>query len=280
MMEINYDPQYQYVNLDNGIRLSYVELGDKGGDTVVLIHGATDSYLSFSQVASVLQGKGYHVFIPELRGHGNSDKPEGELYAAELLAEDIAEWMNKAEIKLAHIVGHSLGSMVAQDMAIAHPELVSSLTLIGSAAKFAGNPTIQWLLEGDSEFPGIANLAEVPDDFIRDWTASTNYDEEFVKRTYTNAANLPNFVWGSVFRGAITADNSETLVSVTVPAQIIWGTADNLFSKEDQLALIDALGSGHIVFKPKPGIGHNTHWEGKLYAEIADDIGSFIEGLN
>lgn len=277
MKEIGcYSPQYQYVKLDTGIQLSYVELGEKNGDTIVLIHGATDSYISFSQVASVLVDKGYHVYIPELRGHGNSDKPEGELFTAELLTKDIVEWMDQVSIEKAHIVGHSLGSMIAQNIAIAYPKRVSSLTLIGTAAKFADNPTIAWLLEGDDEFPGLDGLDEIPDDFIIDWTSSTNNDEEFIKSTYEHAKNLPASVWGSVFKGALEADNTSALASVTMPVQIIWGTADVLFSKEDQLTLIDALGSGHIVFKPKPDIGHNVHWEGDLYKTIADDIDSFI----
>lgn len=145
MIEVNYEPEYQNLSLNTGITMSYVELGPETGTPVVMIHGATDSYLSFSQVSVHLAAAGFHVYIPELRGHGQSDKPEGENYTTALLAGDIYAWAQQLEIPPAHYVGHSLGSFITQEIAIEHPEMTESITLIGSAASTANNPLVAYL---------------------------------------------------------------------------------------------------------------------------------------
>jgi len=86
---VSYDPAYQYVDLDTGIRMAYVDLGDASNPTVVFLHGATDTYLSWSQIAPRVANSGYRVIVPELRGHGKTDKPEEGPYTLQTHAKDI-----------------------------------------------------------------------------------------------------------------------------------------------------------------------------------------------
>lgn len=62
--------------LPNGLQLAYVEMGDPNGVSVLLLHGFTDSARSWSLAAPYL-AKGFRLVAPDLRGHGDSDKPEG-----------------------------------------------------------------------------------------------------------------------------------------------------------------------------------------------------------
>jgi pimeloyl-ACP methyl ester carboxylesterase len=270
-----YEPKYSYAKLNTGINIAYVTLGDKKNTPIVLIHGVTDTYLSFSQVAPVLEKAGFYVIIPELRGHGKTDKPKKETYTIERHTADINALLDKLEIKKAHISGHSLGSFIAQNLAVKNPDKVSSLILIGSAASLEGNPTLAWLLEGDADFPGINKLKSLTDDFLNDWTASSNYDPVFVKKTFENAKNLPLYAWVNAFNGISL--NPENLPKIKVPVEIIWGTQDTFFPLKDQLELIEKLGSDYIVFIKKEGASHNTHWEGKLGEETANDITNFVK---
>jgi len=275
--DINYVPRYKYKILSTGIRMSYVELGDKNGEPVVLIHGATDSYVSFSQVGAYLSDLGYHVYIPELRGHGKTSKPENIEYTIDLHAEDIDSWMNKINLETAHFVGHSLGSFVAQEMAITYPEHVKSMTLIASSNTVVDNPVFTWMLEGDEEFPGLLNFGgEIPAEFVEEWTATDNWDENFINYTYKHAEKLPYHVWINVFSN-MDVDNSERLSSVTVPTLIIWGSLDDLFSIDDQFALIEALSASDVTFIKLNGLGHNTHWSGEAGADISRYIAEFIK---
>jgi pimeloyl-ACP methyl ester carboxylesterase len=264
------------IELKTGINMAYAELGNEPGQTVVMIHGATDSRVSFSQIAVKLADEGCHVYLPELRGHGESEKPD-EKYTIPLLTKDIEAFMDGLGIGAAHIVGHSLGSFIAQELAITRPDLVLKLTLIGSSNKLAGNDTLRWLLDGDSDFPGVMSLnGEMPDEFIVEWTSSTNEDTAFIEATYNHAKNLPAATWVNMFSGVENWDNTERLSEVTTSAQVIWGTNDTFFDKRDQMLLVNSLGSKHILYLPKVGKGHNTHWEKDMAAEITEDILRFL----
>jgi pimeloyl-ACP methyl ester carboxylesterase len=274
-LEKLYNPQRSFAKLNGGFKIAYVELGDKSNPPVVLIHGVTDSYLSFSQVAPRIADAGFYVIVPDLRGHGKTDKPNEGYYTLDDYTADINALLEKLGVKKAHITGHSLGSFIAQNLAIKNPDKVSSLTLIGSASKIKDNPTLAWLLEGDDEFPGINKVKKIPDSFLADWTASSNYDENFVKKTYENAKALPLYVWKNALNGI--SINSENIEKIKVPVEIIWGTKDDFFPIKDQVELIENLGSSRIVFIKKEGAGHNTHWENRLDEEVAKDIVDFIE---
>ena len=64
------------MDLDTGIKMTYLTCGPEDGIPLLLIHGATDSRISWSQVAPKLADAGFRCYIPELRGHGKTDKPE------------------------------------------------------------------------------------------------------------------------------------------------------------------------------------------------------------
>jgi pimeloyl-ACP methyl ester carboxylesterase len=191
---------------------------------------------------------------------------------------DIASLLSKLKIKGANITGHSLGSFIAQGLAVNRPEYVSSITLIGSAATLEGNETLNWLLEGGDGFPGVNHVKEqLSDEFLTEWTASSNYDENFVRRTYEHAKGLPLYVWVNAVNGV--SNSPDKLKDIHVPVQIIYGSEDAFFSRDDQLDLIKGLGSDYILFQVKEGSSHNTHWEGHLDVEIADDIVNFLKSL-
>jgi pimeloyl-ACP methyl ester carboxylesterase len=113
----------------NGIRLRYESWG-VGTTHVVFIHGlgscAEDWFMQLPAFAA-----DYHCIAIDLRGHGLSDKPVGE-YSVALFATDIALLLASLGLAPAHIVGLSLGGMVAQQLGIAHPYVVRSLTLLNT----------------------------------------------------------------------------------------------------------------------------------------------------
>jgi pimeloyl-ACP methyl ester carboxylesterase len=272
--EITYAPSYSYAELPTGIKIAYVALGERTNPAVVFIHGATDSYISWSQIAPRVANAGYYAIVPELRGHGKTDKPEAGPYTVEFHAGDIAALLDYLKIERAHFVGHSLGTFVSSQIAAKRPPLVSSLTLIGGARTVAGNATAAWLLEGDGDFKGVNHEKELSEDFLRDWTASTNYDPRFTEKTYEHAKSLPLYVWRNVFNGLLKPVDG--LEKITAPVQLIWGTSDNFFTLDDQNALIYALSGTTVTLIKKEGLSHNTHWEGHEDESVTKDILSFI----
>ena len=74
----------------------------------------------------------YHAFAVDQRGFGDSERPDRG-YRIEDLAADAAAFLDAVAIERATVVGHSFGSFVARRVAVAYPERVTGLALIGSA---------------------------------------------------------------------------------------------------------------------------------------------------
>lgn len=98
------------------------------GRPVVAIHGLTASFLSYAGVAERLDGR-RPLFAPDLRGRGNSDKPDGP-YGMAQHARDVAAAMQSLELGPSLIVGHSMGAFVASALAEQNPELVNGIIMI------------------------------------------------------------------------------------------------------------------------------------------------------
>ena len=124
-------PRHADVRVGTGVRLHFVEQGDPTGQPIILLHGYSDSWVSWTQVLPLIDRK-YHVYVPDLRGHGESDRPAIG-YTFPDFAGDVIAFMDAKGIKKATIVGHSMGSFVAQHVATMAPERVEQLVLVGSA---------------------------------------------------------------------------------------------------------------------------------------------------
>lgn len=271
-----YQPDFKTVKLSTGINMRYAQLGPATGPAVVMIHGATDSYISYSQVAPVLAAAGYRVYVPELRGHGGTDKPQAGPYSISVHQKDISAFMAQMGVTKAWIAGHSLGGLITQQMAIVEPQKVVGLTLLGTGPKTAN---LQWLLTGDGDkFPGVLTFkGKMPDDFVKEWAGTNNYDKVFSEKTLTHARSLPMSTWVNTFKGLEKVDLSAGLRNIKIPVQIIWGSADTLFTRQDQIDLISGLSNApNIDFVTKSGATHNVHWDGRLGEQVSQDILHFM----
>lgn len=113
----------------NNIHLYYEMHGTKA--PLLFIHGLGASTQDWEYQRDVF-AKNYQVILVDLRGHGQSDKPNMP-YSIPLFAQDIAQLLKTLALFPTHVVGHSLGGMVALQLVLDFPELVKSLTLVNSA---------------------------------------------------------------------------------------------------------------------------------------------------
>ena len=127
---------------ENGIEINYEAQGD--GEPMVLI-----PYLAADQACYAFQvgeyAKYFTCYSIDPRGAGLSGKPAGE-YTTELLADDVAAFMQATGIEQAHIFGVSLGASVGMWLAGKHPELVKTLSLHSAWDKT--DPFLRVILEG------------------------------------------------------------------------------------------------------------------------------------
>ncbi len=110
----------------NGIQLHYVIGGH--GDPVVLLHGFPQSWYEWRHVMPAL-AKNYTVIVPDLRGFGDSSKPDTG-YDGKTTAQDIYQLISQLGFNKILLVAHDVGSQTAYSYASAHPNNVSKLVLM------------------------------------------------------------------------------------------------------------------------------------------------------
>jgi pimeloyl-ACP methyl ester carboxylesterase len=259
-------------SLPNGMTLGYAELGNPAGPPLVLIHGYTDNARDWVLLAPHLDGN-RRLILVDLRGHGRSGKPEC-CYGLVDFAYDIKLLLDGLRIGRADVVGHSLGSVIAQTLAELWPERVRRLVLISSTAR----PLVLMGMSPGVDFrTEVARLADPidPDSpFMRWWYASpTPVDAEFLRRQCRDAAAIPARVWLAIYdQGIAPADPQRTLPSLKVPILLMWGAKDFIFGADDQRILAAALPGAHVVIYPE--LGHNPFWEDP--PRVARDINAFL----
>src|SRR3954470_17870649 len=116
----------------DGVRLSYERHGD-AGDPLLLVMGL-GSPLEFWEFQTPVLARTHRVCIYDNRGVGKSDKPAGP-YDVRTLAKDAVAVMDACGFARAHVVGLSMGGMIAQELAIRHSDRVGALVLAATYAK-------------------------------------------------------------------------------------------------------------------------------------------------
>src|SRR5919201_1007132 len=116
----------------NGDTSLYFDIGGAGEETVVLVPGLGLPGSAWGTVIDRLE-RLHRVVVVDPRGSGDSDKPTTP-YTAALVAHDLRAVMEAAEVQSAHLIGLSMGGMIAQDFAIRFPEMVESLVLLSTFA--------------------------------------------------------------------------------------------------------------------------------------------------
>jgi pimeloyl-ACP methyl ester carboxylesterase len=114
-----------------GVRLHWAEFGEASAATpIVLLHGLNNSYLSWSHAGKLL-AKDRRVLMPDLPGHGLSERPNVG-YELDWYARVMARWLEAVGVEKADIVGHSFGGGVAQMLLLECPERIRRLVLVAS----------------------------------------------------------------------------------------------------------------------------------------------------
>jgi pimeloyl-ACP methyl ester carboxylesterase len=253
--------------LKTGVRLRYAESGDPVGHPIILLHGYTDSWFSFSRVLPNLD-QSYHVYILDQLGHGDSERPRSG-YTFPDFAADVIAFMDAKGIMRATLVGHSMGSFVAQGVALAAPERVERLVLIGSATTVRNQTVLEFQ-------EAVENLGEpVPAEFAREFQVSTVHQplpNEFMDRVVTESRKLQARVWKAVLAGMLAGDYKARLGDIRTPALIVWGDRDTFFLRAEEDALAATL--PNAVLKVYPETGHCPNWERP--EQFAQDLKEFI----
>jgi pimeloyl-ACP methyl ester carboxylesterase len=271
-----FDAMRKKAVLPDGETLAYIDTGNPSGPPVVLIHGYTDNARDWVPLMPYLSTR-FRLILVDIRGHGQSSKPEC-CYTRLDFAYDIKLLLDSLGIGRADIVGHSLGSIIAQTFAEFWPEKTRRVVLIASTG---GRPP--GMAPPKFDFAGeIRKLKEPiePDSpfMIAWWDSPTPVDPDFIRRQRKDAAGIPLRVWLAVLDQGLPSDNlygdlQSTLPRLKAPTLLIWGSKDPIMEEPMRKTLVDALPSAQVkVFE---GLGHNPFWEDPR--QVAAVINPFLE---
>lgn len=254
--------------LPDGRSISYIDTG--GSDPVlVLVHGYSDSSRSYSMIEPWL-GR-YRLIIPDLPGHGESALRTG--WEISELADDIARLIAQLGSTPLAVVGHSLGAMIALELA-ARPNFEAGklVTISGTLA-----PRMPSTGPLGKQILRLSDPIDSNDPFFADWHAGPKHvDPDFLKHLSIEAAAIPAAVWQAIFSELSRLDLTAAASQISVPLLCISGSEDELFDASHRQHLLKALPDAKSIVMD--GFGHNPHWEDP--AKVASDIDSFIRAPN
>lgn len=276
----------------NGIEIEYETFGDPANPAILLIMGLGIQLLGWHEVfCNMLVERGYFVIRYDNRDVGLSSKiedgPQPDVmrllagdyssasYTLDDMADDAAGLLDAIGVEEAHLVGVSMGGMIAQTLAIRHPERVLSLTSIMSTTgdQAVGQPRQDVIMalitpapEGREAFIDYqANLFRLigspeypmPDDQLRD----------IIGRSYDRMNYPPGFL--RQLAGVMASgDRTTALANVDVPTLVIHGEADPLIQADGGEATAKAIPGAKLV--KIAGMGHD--FPPQLWPRFVDEI--------
>jgi pimeloyl-ACP methyl ester carboxylesterase len=261
------------------IELCYETFGAAGSPPLLLIMGLAAQMLMWDDdFCEQLAGRGFRVIRFDNRDVGRSThlrgaktpkrwhlllrSPRGAAYTLDEMAEDAVGLLDHLDIAAAHVVGASMGGMIAQLMAINHPDRVLSLVSIMSTtgARGVGRPE-----------PRVARhllrrAARERDAYIEDHIATYrligspgyDFDEDRQRQRAARLFERGVYPAGSARQlGAVTSsqDRTEQLGAIQVPTTVIHGDADPLVDVSGGRATAAAIPGATLTIVP--GMGHD-----------------------
>ena len=231
------------------MELTFEEFGT--GDAILLIHGLGGTGNVWGPQATLL-ARYFRVIVPDLRGAGRTVGP-GDISVATLVG-DVLELLDHLDVKLAHVLGHSFGSVIAQHLTVQHPKRVRSLGLIGPI-RVPSEMSVKALrdraaLARKEGLVGIANTT------VQAGTSAA---------TKATRPEVVAFVRELVMRQdparyadtceAIAAVQPAALETITCPTLVVTGDEDATSPPAAAKAIADAIPGSRYLILPRCG-----HW--------------------
>ena len=260
----------RFVRIQEGdldLQLHYNDVG-QGAETVVMLHGSgpgASGWANFNRNIEPLTSAGYRVILMDCPGWSKSDPIVCRGSRSDLNARALKGLLDALDLDRVHILGNSMGGHTAVAFALANPQRVGKLVLMGGgtggASPFTPMPTegIK-LLNGLYREPTIDNLKKMMSVFVFD--ASSLTEELFQTRLDNMLArrdHLENFVASLAANPKQFPDFSPRLHEISAPTLVVWGREDRFVPMDAGLRLLAGLPNAQLhVFNR---CGHWAQWE-------------------
>lgn len=279
------------IALPGEVRIATETFGEASSPSVLLIMGAMASMLWWpDDFCRALAQKGLHVVRYDNRDTGLSTKyPAGTPgYSFSDMVDDAVAVLDGHDIGKAHVVGMSMGGMLAQMLALRYPTRIASLSVISTSpvgidtSKLPGMTAAYLTHSAKGADVDWSDRARVIEFMVEDsrMLASTAHPfdagrlRDFVSRDYDRAGSLASAANHFMLMDGAA---SERISDLSAPLLVIHGTADPIFPVEHGRTLASAVSGARLV--EVPGGGHELHrddWAIMIDA-IAAHVGTAVE---
>lgn len=236
------------INESNNIR--FVEVGNKKGSTLVLLHGLFGALSNFEHLIKYFMPK-YRIGIPLL--------PIFELPVREINLQAfvgyVERFINMMGYQKVHVLGNSLGGHIALLYALENPNMLASMTLTGSSGLFENNMGSSYPHRKDYEF-------------VKERTKATFYDgnlatKDLVDEVYSMLNDRHKVIrLIATSKSALRNNVAERLPEIETPTLLVWGKQDSITPpfvgekfkeciKNAELVFLDKCGHAPMMERPK-----------------------------
>jgi pimeloyl-ACP methyl ester carboxylesterase len=255
--------------LASGARLNFEDGGE--GPPIVLVPGLGMAEAVWADARRRLEPR-FRVITVDPRGSGQSEKPPGP-YTGELVAADLAAVLDAAEVKRAHVVGMSMGGMIAQELALARPERIASLILVSTyAAPDAWATRVLAARRQLIEDVGFAEQFKLAVHFVFSPQAFRTIPE-FIEGLEQRIADNPpdRQAYLSQLDFCLAHDAGGRLGELSAPTLVVTGSDDFLTSRIQGAELAELIPGAQ--YREIPETSHGMVWEEPaLFAELVADF--------
>lgn len=244
----------------SGTELYYERAGE--GEPLLLIQGMSATHLAWGRPLLDQLESSFDCIVFDNRGMGRSGQAELPFTTADL-AGDTAALLDALELETAHVVGISMGGMIAQELALAHPERIRTLTI---GASYCGGPEGKLMAPEDLQMLGTAYASGEPEQVFRAmWEINLSPDfraddSRFAAFTEMGSAlPAPQPVVLQQMRACGAHNTSERLGQISLPTLVIHGDVDRLLGYDNGREIAALIPGARLA--TLEGIGHMFWWE-------------------
>lgn len=255
-----------------GVNITYSEGGSANAEKLILLHGFTGDRNNWNRMAKYLTAQ-YHVYIPDLPGHGESTSTLELDYSMPEQSSVLKAFVDELGLETYHLAGNSMGGGLAIQWATLRPQQVSSLALIDSAGLYEHEgPVMQEMMAGKVDL-----LVQKPGDMDKVIDLAM-HDKPFLPKELLAVMEQRQIARYPVYKKIIDSLMAtqktmgvgmftKALKSFRMPVLILWGEEDRIFETAVIKELERSIKNHTTVIMP--GIGHVPIFEApKDSAEI------------
>lgn len=274
----------------DGVNSNYYEAGNPFGEPLVFVHGFTDKKESFLNTASCFDLKKYHIFIPDLPGHGEADKNNELAHDLEFFVNWFHQFIDLLDLNNCHLVANSMGGAISASYMINHEHQAKTLTLINPAGIYVRDCVSVY----DRYYEGrnVFNIKSTDD--VMHMLDQVLYKVPIIPRFYQNylfkIAEENNDWFEKMIvdlNGHPDSHDKEDMITklslnpflkdITIPTLIIWGKEDGFFPQSYGKEFHNLIPNSKIQWIEK--CGHGAHYEKpKLVSKLVQNFHSTNRG--